>query len=51
VAGGEDRLEGRCGEGRRACEEDAQGRGEGQAALRWRFFSFARTRFCFSSER
>ena len=45
-----DCLEGLGGEGGGACEGDAQGRAA-QAALRWRFFSFARTRFCLSSDR
>ena len=39
-------------EGRRAREYDAQGHEAAlQAALRWRFLSFVRTRFCFSSDR
>jgi hypothetical protein len=50
VAGGEDRFEGARREGRRAREDDAQPRRGRQAAFRWRFFSFARTRFCLSSE-
>ena len=48
VPGEHDRLEGGDREGWRAGEDDAQGR---QAALRWRFFSLARIRFCLSSER
>jgi len=51
VARFEDRLERACGEGRRAGEGDAQPRAVRQAAFRWRFLSFARTRFCLSSER
>ncbi len=52
VPRGEYRFERAGGEGRRAREDDAQGLGaRNQAALRWRFFSFARTRFCFRSER
>ena len=49
---GHDGLEGTGGEGRSTREYDAQGReAGGQAALRWRFLSFARTRFCFSSDK
>ena len=50
VARLEDRLERACGEGRRPREGDAQPRAVRQAAFRWRFLSFARTRFCLSSE-
>jgi hypothetical protein len=48
---GDDRFERARGEGRRAGEDDAQRRSQRQAALRWRFLIFARTRFCLSSER
>jgi len=51
VARFEDRLERAGGEGRRAREGDAQPQAVRQAAFRWRFLSFARTRFCLSSER
>jgi hypothetical protein len=52
VPGGHKRLERARGERRSACEDDAQGRAGGvQAALRWRFFSLVRTRFCFISDR
>jgi len=51
VAGGEDRLERARREGRGAREDDPQPRRGRQAAFRWRFLSFARTRFCFNSER
>ena len=46
---GDERVERASGELRGAREGDAQG--ALQAALRWRFLSFVRTRFCFSSER
>ncbi|HST09173.1 MAG TPA: ATP-binding protein, partial [Terriglobales bacterium] len=50
MAGVGDRLEGTGREWGRPGEGDAQGRGRAQAALRWRFLSFARIRFCFRSE-
>lgn len=53
VAGIEQRLERPGGEGWGAGEGDAQGGGawRGYAALRWRFFSLARMRFNFSSDK
>jgi hypothetical protein len=48
----EDRLESGGRERRGAGEDDAQWtRRAAYAALRWRFFSLARTRFCFRSDR
>jgi hypothetical protein len=52
MPGCDERLQRTFGERRGSGEGDAQRREGGpQAALRWRFLSFARTRFCFSSER
>jgi len=51
VTGLEDGFERARREGRGAREDDPQPRRGRQAAFRWRFLSFARTRFCFSSER
>jgi len=49
VPGGNEGVERARGERGSARERDAQG--ALQAALRWRFLSFVRTRFCLSSER
>src|SRR5205085_2638363 len=51
MAGGAQRLERGDREGWRARVDDAHGRARGQAALRWRFLSLVRMRFCFRSER
>src|SRR5258706_11648364 len=51
VTGVIERGEGAYGERRSTGEYDAQGGPPNQAALRWRFLSLARMRFCLRSER